>query len=177
MPKKPAVDPAVLMGHLQDVREQIVNTKGVIAVPSALIWEQLATTASQAMTPKYIYSFVKGNRHNCHSNLGIHNTRDTFSEEIQESESEDEEEEDDHGDVDWINSARSCHAFGIVISPEDWASMKLEEVKYRSRSYTILGRGRWTHIVNEHVWRARKIPCIWSLSIARCIQQVMLNNL
>lgn len=148
-------------------RDAIVRGQSISCL-SEKVWTELSQQLGGKMSPKCFYTFVKLNRHNCWQILGIEADEDRES-----------PNDDSH------STQKTCDInFELTIPYQEWTEIWQEEAVYKDRSapsnersYTILKRGNWSHVLNEKIWNMTKLPCtisfkrakVYPRSAAKCI--------
>lgn len=124
MPKKSGVDTLAVLDLLSTSKEALI-IDGKIANPTHQIWTELSNQLDQKISAKGLYTFVKLDRHNSWSILGLNS---------QSSESEATDEGEvvhccGDGDSDAAVSSAE-QSFQLTVPFEEWVKFMPQSVKY-----------------------------------------------
>ncbi|XP_060748439.1 chromobox protein homolog 1a isoform X2 [Tachysurus vachellii] len=165
MPKKPSVDRDSIFTVLCSAKDAIVQN-GNIATPNQSIWTELSKQLQNKITAKALYTFVKLNRHNIWTALGI-------------SHESDHETSGSSDDADFEPGSLSPRpkdswTFDLEVPFQKWIEFMPETVKYKNKlsvtqkmDYTILKHGIWTHVINHQIWQDVKCFCTFAFKRAK----------
>lgn len=137
--------------------KNIMDNNGTIALPKAPVYLALSQAMDKALRlkPKYIYTILKLNRYNVHTELlDFYNIN--HLPQIKYNPSCDESDED------------KIH-FNINVRPI-WTDIQMEEVSYifknRTRTVGTLRRNYWTNYIFDEIFKITKVKC--PLTFKRC---------
>ncbi|KAE8743486.1 hypothetical protein FOCC_FOCC010909 [Frankliniella occidentalis] len=147
----------------------VTNEEGKVAGPSHDVWLRLADKTNGTYTNNYMYVYVKQNRYDILTTIleskGIKYKDDSASED-EDVDGEGSERESDDQRSDVKKELEPMTTFRVLISPEDWLSMKpIVQVTERNdrptktRERLVLPQFLWEPMLIKCLWNQHKLPC------------------
>lgn len=137
MPKHSKINRELLLTTLMQFKEDI---KKDFENYSSKIWKRISIELNNVVLPKYLYTIVKYNRHNCHEMLELSSVTSTKT-------------------PSRSSSASSFTPIQVTINAEEWEKIKPSST--RTNKKTQLKEG-WTHVIFKEIIKYEELNCCWS---------------
>jgi hypothetical protein len=168
MPRKPAVPHHEMVNAIILAKGGIVDGENRISGPTAEIWRQLASNLGNRVQPRYLYQYVKQDRHDVHRLLGLTQSRSTSSPVYSTSPvSQMDMELDTDEEVE--RELQPEKKIMITFTPAEWHTIQPREMTYKRRDRVgtrvrmVLPQQCWTNALIEKLWECHKLPCPYSI--------------
>ena len=159
MPKEPLVAKSDFETTLIERKHQISEDGYKIKPPSNSVWQEIKASINGLYSSKYIYVYVKQNRNNIWSKLGI--SEKSYNECLNKEDESFNSNEPSSSDS-FSNDEDEILKFTVMLTPEEWDCIKPQNVIHYSSTTRVcqsLTPNVWTSIVNDHFWNASSLPC------------------
>lgn len=166
MPRKPAVPHVELRSILLTAKEEL-TFEGLILGPTAEVWKKLALKLDYKLSPKYIYQYIKENRHEIQAVVGIKQIEKNISinaDTTCSSVSTTYTNTDEQIDV------QPEKTFSVLFTPQEWDKIKPIAHLYKRRDRPgfrrreVLPQNKWGDMLVEKLWQSHKLPCPYTMT-------------